>query len=419
MKQLALQHTLSLLFGYPRFGNRYDVFQWDEVQDAGIGQRVDRVLVEFRRVAQVDGEWPGIWFSVARDSVSEFERQFPEDTEADIAAYRDEDFPEELWIRVNAHEDEREQVISLYPFGVSVLFRTSERIAVVPSPWNDERRAGLIELLDWLTRRISDEVTNAVAEPETYQKWIEENLPRSERLGWFRRRDLWSIAPNTEHLIKDELTDEQRATFAESTAFDRPKPLEELTANDYFRFVEICYRGAGYEGLEGLTARRKYERLSDGRHDGLLDIDADSSEALEKWMKLGSGGGHPWEIARGGNRTHISLFLRKDAEGYRLSLAGSAQTRAAETIRMALALCRAGVSVELHDFPLHRRRVLGEDLIAIVPSYYLGAYPHTIRALFPEDIEVHDHMSHELLAEHPVLVQAVHWVPCPRILVAG
>jgi hypothetical protein len=80
---------------------------------------------------------------------------------------------------------------------------------------------------------------------------------------------------------------------------------------------------------------------------------------------------------------------------------------------MALSLDAAGVPVTVRDVALHKRRVLGEDLIAIVPDPYLGAYPHVIRKLFPEDTEVFDHVSHDILDEHPALAEVVRWLPLP------
>jgi len=418
MKQLALGELLSQIYGTPRFGGRFDVGRWEEVPDAAIAERVDRLLAEFRQVASIDGDWPGVWLSIALESLAEFQECFPDDDEDELEAYREEEFPEILWMRVDAREDEREQALFLYPMGIPIIFRTSENLAVVPGPWSDDRRDRLLELLDWLARHVSQEVSDALADPAAYAEHLEAALPRSERLGWFRRRDLWDAAPHANHVIKSELTDRQRRTFVESVAFDDAAPLQNLTANDYFRFVEICYCGAGYDGLEGLTPHEKYKRLADGRHDGLLDIDPDSPDALAEWTERGSHGGHPWEIARGGNRTHISLYLHKDAEGYHLGLAGTAATRAAETIRMALSLVAAGVPVTVRDIALHKKRVLGEDLIAIVPDPYVGAYPYVIRGLFPDDTEVLDHVSHNILEEHPELAGVVRWLPLPGYLPA-
>lgn len=81
-------------------------------------------------------------------------------------------------------------------------------------------------------------------------------------------------------------------------------------------------------------------------------------------------GTHPWEIRRGGNTTHISLDAFAEGGGVRLALAGSATTRAAETIKMVLTLWRAGIQFILHDADLHLLRVKGEDWIGLYPDSY-------------------------------------------------
>lgn len=97
-------------------------------------------------------------------------------------------------------------------------------------------------------------------------------------------------------------------------------------------------------------------------------------------------GTHPWEIRCGGNTTHISLGAFTEGGGVRLALAGSATTRAAETIKMALTLWRAGIQFILHDADLHLLRVKGEDWIGLYPDSYrlIGRY------FFPAEIAITD-----------------------------
>jgi hypothetical protein len=416
MKQLALEQLLSTIYGAPRFGGQYDICRWDEVEDEDIARWIADIVAVFRQIASVDGVWPGVWVPIALESFEEFQQIYCDDEEEELRVCREEEYSEIQWIRVEAREDVREQTVFLSPSGIQLIYRTTEKLAVVPTPWSDQTKEKLRVLLAWLDVRVSGEVAKALSDPAAYHQRLEVDLPREERLGWFRRSDLWSAAPEEEQVIRSELTEAQRREFAElAPVFEEDQTLQDLMANDYFRFVEICYEGAGYEGLEGLSPREKYEELADRRHAGLLDIDPGSREAFLEWIRHGSSGGHPWEIARGGNSTHISLFLHFDDDGYHLSLAGTAETRAAETIRMALALHGAGIPVKVRDADLHRRRVLGEDLIAIVPNAYFGAYPYTIQSLFPDDVAVHDHSAHGLLEGYPVLAEAVRWLPLPRI----
>ena len=40
---------------------------------------------------------------------------------------------------------------------------------------------------------------------------------------------------------------------------------------------------------------------------------------FEDWLENHERGGHPWEICRGGNSTHISLYVCKNDQGFYFS----------------------------------------------------------------------------------------------------
>jgi hypothetical protein len=50
-----------------------------------------------------------------------------------------------------------------------------------------------------------------------------------------------------------------------------------------------------------------------------------------------------------------------------------------------------------------------------VPDAHVGSYPHAIRGLYPDGTEVYDHVSHDILEEHPGLEGDVRWLPLPMI----
>ena len=84
---------------------------------------------------------------------------------------------------------------------------------------------------------------------------------------------------------------------------------------------------------------------------------------------------------------HIALSLLKLGTGYTLLLEGSARTRVAETIRIALALARAGIPFQLRDAAHLAKMVQGQDWVGIVPSDYGSSYADQ---LFPPEDEVRD-----------------------------
>lgn len=94
--------------------------------------------------------------------------------------------------------------------------------------------------------------------------------------------------------------------------------VSSMTASDYFQYCRIAYiAGKRKEETvdESSSGREMYSRYADGRHEGLLDIDPASEQEFADWIdgkhpKRG-GGGHPWEIKRGGNTTHIDLTVSR------------------------------------------------------------------------------------------------------------
>ena len=121
-----------------------------------------------------------------------------------------------------------------------------------------------------------------------------------------------------------------------------------------------------------MSGLKMYQRFADGRHEGLTELPASSAEAFKDWYHSKRGGGHPWEIYRGGNTTHISLGVAERQEGWSVYLAGSSTTRMAETIRIALALQQAGLPVEVYGAEDFMLRLLGVDNLGLIPDYRMN-----------------------------------------------
>ena len=150
--------------------------------------------------------------------------------------------------------------------------------------------------------------------------------------------------------------------------------IAELNANDFFRFCAMGYAENNYDGC-GKTPKEQYYLHADGRDDGLQDIDADSPEAFHAWFHdRDRCGGHPWEVCRGGNSTHVDLRVMEDARGYFLYLAGAAWNRTIETVKFYLALTRANIPVYLAEAKMLADRLAEEEKIGIVPEGVLPAY---------------------------------------------
>lgn len=129
-----------------------------------------------------------------------------------------------------------------------------------------------------------------------------------------------------------------------------------------------------YDGCDK-APKEQYYLHADGRDDGLQDIEGNSPEAFHAWLhdrqRLG---GHPWEVCRGGNSTHVSLQVVEDDRGYFLYLAGDAWNRTIETVKFYLALTRAHVPVYLVEAQVLADRLAEKEKIGIVPEGVIPAY---------------------------------------------
>jgi hypothetical protein len=189
----------------------------------------------------------------------------------------------------------------------------------------------------------------------------------------------------------------------------------DVCAADFYRFCEIGYDANGYfsDKKEKLTPKEKYLAMADGRDCKLRNIDENSVEEFLKWHEHGSHcGGHPWEICRGGNSTHISLYLHRDKLGWLLRLAGSSSARVVETVKMALALYKNGIPFTLDQAEEIFRMITGIDFIGIVPDTVFPRYCHS---LFPKEDRIIDFMNLPFEKTDEVVKRAT-WYPIDKVV---
>lgn len=178
----------------------------------------------------------------------------------------------------------------------------------------------------------------------------------------------------------------------------------------FFACCALGYAACGYENKD-LPAKMQYLAHADGRDDGLRDLPEDDPSAFETWYAdRYRRGGHPWEVSRGGNSTHIDLFVSKDDGGYYFSVAGRAWNRCVEAVHFFLALKKAGIPVAIYDGDLLAHRFLGIDYVGIIPD---GIFPRYCESLFPE-AKVIDFMNLDNETA-PKLLPYIHWHPLNAI----
>lgn len=194
-----------------------------------------------------------------------------------------------------------------------------------------------------------------------------------------------------------------------------------MTANDYFEYCKIAYiSGQRKDDLvdENLSGRQMYERYADGRDEGLLEIAPNSKEEFADWIDgkhpKKTRGGHPWEIKRGGNTTHIDLSVSRpkyDKEGFVVQLHGRSFSRLKETICMFLGIHEAGLPITIDDPEGIRKRLLGQDNIGIVPSFHSL---HRANQHFHEHDSVYDVMYYDDLGRFKSRIRPfIIWEPLP------
>ncbi len=198
--------------------------------------------------------------------------------------------------------------------------------------------------------------------------------------------------------------------------------VSSMTADDYFRYCRIAYM-AGKRKKEkvddSLSGREMYGRYADGRHEGLLDIDPASEQEFADWIDGNhpkrARGGHPWEIKRGGNTTHINLAVSRPSlyrkEGFKVELRGESIGRMVETMRMFLAIHEAGLPISIANPESVRKRLLAQDNIGIIPSYSML---HRANQHFNQDDDVFDVMHYDELSRFKRRITPfITWEPLP------
>jgi hypothetical protein len=141
-------------------------------------------------------------------------------------------------------------------------------------------------------------------------------------------------------------------------------------------------------------------------------LDEKSYQDFHKWYNNEKNcGGHPWEICRGGNSTHISLYVYHDENGWYLRLEGSSRVRVIETIKFATALYKHDIPFILGKAEEIYRMASGVDYIGIVPETVIPRYCH---AYFPAEENIIDFMNlgTEKINE---IINKAFWYPIPEV----
>ncbi|MBD3345279.1 MAG: hypothetical protein GF401_09480 [Chitinivibrionales bacterium] len=347
------------------------------------------------KTTQYNKTW-NLWFVLKRGPISAYTTDEEYEQMLEHEEIESHEELEEYWVMEYPYEEEWIKVtFILQENEFSVLINTAlhflynfDTCEIIGGALNTPK--GEV-LLRWLEGRIKREIEAFLKDPDAYNRNVEEKLPLRKRIGRISRHFLWKQIPDLERLDR-ELGDEIIHTLERAlNNINRNNPLFRMTADDFFGYCEICYDANDYFGHdEKLTPRQKYKRMADGRDEGLLEVSGDSPEAFYEWFANRNHRGHPWEICRGGTTSHISLIVNSTRDPWYLSLSGFGRVRAAETVRMAVALWKAAIPFRLLKASELLAMCKGTDYVGIVPDYVTPRY---CGDLFPDEDAIIDYMN--------------------------
>lgn len=369
---------------------------------------------------QGDDELRSIWIETARGKISDF-GSYEEYLEEEVIGNYEEFV--ELWESYYPYE-KKWYNLSFSTYGNEYfLFFDSQLTFHISGQEIFEDIGSLdIELIEWLNEKIKVTISRIKEDTSEYNRYINKNLPYEKRFGRIKRSVYWKNFPEEGQIFKEAFSDESIAIIekiVEQSVKDKSNlKIRKISAGDYFKFCEIGYNANSYfrDKEEKLTPKEKYIAMADGRDCGLTKLDENSETAFVNWYKNDSNcGGHPWEICRGGNSTHISLFLYLVEDGWGLRLAGSSRVRAVETVKMALALYRNSIHFVLEKAEDILRMIKGIDSIGIVPETIIPVYCH---GSFPDEDKINYFMNlgFERIGE---IIEKSYWYPIEQVRFKG
>ena len=250
-------------------------------------------------------------------------------------------------------------------------------------PYDGETVFDVEALAGWLCEET--EKCIEMLENDTYMDYIRENIPVMYKVGAIIEKDyLESFSDGSAEWcndISDEELEEFKAfTGEQAESWDHPKhKIPHMTANAFFNYCAIAYKAMGLETGE-MTPREQYFHFSQGQNCYLDTIDPDSEKEFKHWLDTVRFVEDQWHIHRMGEFSFVYFnpincgpreFEYSDnpkEPGFCLYLA-SEGGRASKTIKVYLALRRAGVPVYVFDPEGLLRRTTMEAKILIFPKY--------------------------------------------------
>lgn len=371
------QPQVDHYFHWLRHGNHFGMYrdEYDEKSNELLDE-LFKLLEQIKPIAENGART--LWLRAERGPIEDYGNAKDEiengnfDSEEEFIASWREWFPEEIkWYHFAAVEIKEEQYRAITLCHDFVVVQDKQR---KPSGFPND----ISEFVQWMideTQKCIEMLRNG-----TYNEFVQMNLPPQHRFGTISRKDFWNVWPEHRREFFKNISPQDVNEFIEKVSSQNADyrmiqgRLLSMTANDFYQFCAMGYAENKYKGCER-TPKEQYYLHADGRDEGLRDIDPDDPEAFVSWLDDNKRfGGHPWEVCRGGNSTHVAMHVMHDDLGFYLYLAGDSWTRTIETVKFYLALTRAGIPVFLAEAKTLADRLLEREIIGIVPEGMMPAY---------------------------------------------
>lgn len=415
-------------------------------------EALDRLLGELADLKPLtgNGEVKSIWLKIPRGTLDDFGDYDELLAEGEVSSHEDyvglwkSEYPDDYsWYELVVVENEHCRAVSVG--SVMVLCADSNQ-KPADFDWLEEHAVILLDLLVHSVRKSMRELREG-----SYNATVAEQLPYFLRTGVVSRAVVWAAHPEDRDAVFNGMDGRTYATFCEYATADAEDAdaigrLASMTGNDFLAACALGYEACGYDvcGNDGerLLLDELYIRYADGRDEGLTGkgsglfsgpgIDLSSPEAWEAWFfDRTRRGGHPWEVCRGGNSTHVSLvvchdrwaaeFRRRAGElsdeefraaerswGYYYVVAGKAWNRSVEAVHFYVALKRAGLPVVLRDARAILARFKGEDVIGVVPRDVIPVY---CESMFPKSHGTILDFMHVYDGDMVAFGDKIEWLP--------
>ncbi len=382
------------------------------ITDAGAIKLINELFESIHKIKRCgEDERRELWLCAQRGPIEDY-GDFEELKDfGDVDNY--EEF-ENLWRQEYPEEVSWYHLVTVEHNGYKAVFLRNRLVLEIDPRCSDNNYLGeyLYPFIQWLINEC--EVCVDQMKNDTYNSYISEHLPWRNRTGTILRSDYWKEYPEEKEYYFEDFNQQDRDEFInlmdDIKSLNKPKErVKQMTSGQLFKCCALGYAANHYEGCE-LSYKEQYRKHADGRDEGLMDLDADNAEEFDEWYNNRERhGGHPWEVCRGGNSTHIDLFVMHDEDGYYLHVRGKSWGRAVEAAKFYLALYRSGVPVTISEGRAMADRFLGIDKIGIVPE---GVFPRYCESYFPKE-EILDFMNLYLEDEEKIL-KYINWQEIPK-----